>query len=60
MNATKKTARKQVGKPVTETLLELAYFLHTTKVVGTREVSEPRREKAPKGRREGEGSALAS
>ncbi|VTR91614.1 unnamed protein product [Gemmata massiliana] len=62
MNATKKTRRKHVAKPVTETLLELAYFLHATKVIGVRAVtSEPRRHSAPKGQRsKGEGSSLAS
>lgn len=64
MSATPKTGRKQVrkaAKPVTETLLELAYFLHTTKVVGVRETpNEPRGQKSPHGRPQGEGSALAS
>lgn len=48
MNATatptarRKTARKNrpaPARPVTATLLELAYYLHTTRVVGSRSAS---------------------
>ncbi|QEG32215.1 hypothetical protein GobsT_70670 [Gemmata obscuriglobus] len=45
MNATQKKTTKAARKParpVTETLLELVYLMHTTKVVGRREPEAPR------------------
>lgn len=58
MKAARKTRRQPAAKPVTETLLELAYMLHATKVVGVRPATEPRRP-APARRLAREGSPLA-
>jgi hypothetical protein len=50
MNATQLPARRKTAnktdktptRPVAQMLLELAYHLHATKVVGVREVPQPR------------------
>lgn len=48
MTATQKILRRNVARkvsvarPVTETLLELVYLMHTTRVVGVRETPNPR------------------
>lgn len=44
-NARKTTGKssKTPARPVTDVLLELAYLLHATKVVGRRETPSPRR-----------------
>jgi hypothetical protein len=40
---TSDTSRKAPARPVTAVLLELAYLMHATKVVGHRETLDPRR-----------------
>ena len=60
MSDSPRTNRKSATKPVTETLLELAYYLHTTKVIGMRKVTSELRRTKPHGRpTKGEGSPLA-